>query len=166
MMLRGLVSGVCLFAAASAFAGENPNIERATLQQLQAKCERFINDVQMKPQVVKVICSEISTQWRPIEALPTHLVNVRNIGAQVELKNFQTPNAYGAVSTPVTAASCPRYREVERSVGGIETTISCQQLLAIKDLAAFCTPLVDSRLRDDTGAAKYRDTGKVVSFCK
>jgi hypothetical protein len=164
MLMRALATGVLFVMASSAYAGDQPR--DLTLDNLKAKCKEFIANPQMQPQSVKISCNEISQFWQ--EAQPTQglLKNFKKIGAEVRLKDiYQVPHQFFTIPQEDSPVACPQYVKMERVVDKVQVTVSCNEILEINDLAAYCGPVVDEAVAADPSLATVSPTSETLGFC-
>ena len=166
MLLRTLLSGLCMCTAASAFAEDsNGNPSSISLDTLKEKCADIIANPQMVKPKVKITCNELSTYWAPLPTKGANLPNARNVGATVQMKGFQVAQEFFPQQVGPTQIACSQYQKIQRQIHNIDVDQTCEQLAGIKDLGAFCAPIVQQRVAQDPALAEEHPTNDVISLC-
>jgi hypothetical protein len=167
MLMRTILASMFLVSAGAAFAGNNDSGAPSTvsLDDLKAKCKELTDNPQLKPIQVKITCNELSYYWVAGPAKAATLPNLRNVGAVVQMKGYEVPHAFFPVNTDATAMQCQTFVKNQRQVANVDVEIGCQDLASITDLGAYCAPILDARVAQDSSLVTVTPTSDVQSFC-
>lgn len=167
MVLRSLVASLFMMSA-SAFAASgngSPSLSSVSLDDLKAQCANILANPQMVKPKVKVTCNELSYYWAPAAAKNAQLPNQRTVGSTVQMKGFVVDHLYFPQQVANTAIQCQSFQKIERQVHNVATELTCEQLADIKDLGAFCAPILDQRASADPTLVEEHPTNEVISLC-
>jgi hypothetical protein len=165
MLFRTILSAVALFSAASAFAGDQQGFTNIGIDDLKQKCSDFLANPQMKAVDVKILCGEHSFYWAPDKSAAGVLKNTRDVTVGLQMKNYDVRDVSYPATIADTDVSCQTYVKHEHKVTGIEVDLTCDQLLQIDDLAAYCDPIVAQRVAADPSLVDDQITADVLNFC-
>lgn len=166
-MLRLIAPSLILASATSALAGEasQQGSLQASFTDLRTKCSEFAANPQMKPVSAKLHCSEQQFLWRAVDPHRASLKNFRQVGAQLDLKTFSTPQEFVQAAAEETWFGCPTFLKVQRDVPALEVELSCADFLNITDLHSFCEAEIARRVKLDPGIVEEKSTGETLQFC-
>ncbi len=161
MLVRHLLLGLVM-TSATAFAGSGNPLDAA-----KAKCKALIDNGQMKPQTVQLVCDETSTYWKALDANERSVSNFRTIAGSVAIEKLGLVLGHQSFTLPGadTNFNCQQLVKMERHIGPVQETVSCSEIESITDLGTYCGDILANRATLDPALATEKRTKEIQDFC-
>jgi len=154
-----------LLLGTGAFA-DSDDAKRLGLDELKAKCQELSDNPQIQPFNVRITCREKSHVWKPGEPTAVTLQNYREVGATLAMKNFNVAYQGGNAEIDKSQAACNTLEKWEHIVQAVDVELSCAELYEVTDVTAFCAPVIDQRVQEDSSIVTKIKTNQVYDTCR
>jgi len=155
-----LTLGVLLLGP-TAFAGK-----KLSYGQLKEACrnpEKFHN--QIKPANLEITCSDVQTQWLPIEEGSFNMGRIRKISINMTSDKYDVPATSRELPVERQMGVCPRFKEVVEKVQLTRPT-TCEEILDFDgNEIEFCAGMIDDVRRSNPGSIIIGESGRTIHFC-
>ena len=154
-----------LTTALPLIASDTQEHQSLTLVQLQSKCTELASNPLIQPFKPSVTCNMTSFKWVPAQAGSFTLKSQKIIGASIQMKSFYVPQESQTLDDKDFVQPCGVFQKISDNVSNVDVEVSCEELGAITDLAAFCEPHVLRRIGEDPALVSSHETGEVYTLC-
>ncbi len=156
---------VLLTSALPLLASDSGEHQSLTLVQLQAKCTELASNPQIQPFKPSITCNMTTFKWVPAQAGSFSLKSQKIVGASIQMKSFYVPQESQTLAAQDFVQPCGVFQKISDTVSNVDVEVTCEELGAITDLAAFCEPHVVSRIGEDPALVTSHETGEVYTLC-
>jgi hypothetical protein len=158
-----MVIGTMLLGSSAFADGDGA---RLGLDELKAKCRELSDNPQIQPFNVRITCREKAHVWKPGTPSSVTLQNHREVGATLAMKNFNVSYQGGNADIVQTQAACSTLEKWEHTVQAVDVELSCAELYEVADVSAFCAPVIDQRVQEDSSIVTMVKSDQVYDTCR